>query len=92
MNVGATIKKFRKERKMSRNELCFLLDISQTYLSQIEGNKKEMSFALYRQICSVMKISIGGLILLSLDDDDIKDVNKYQIYKTIYPLMKQIFL
>jgi Predicted transcriptional regulators len=42
LKIGATIKKFRKEKRMKLIELAELAGISHSYLSQIENGKKQL--------------------------------------------------
>ena len=48
MNIGNTIKSIRKKRGLSQKQFAEMLEIRNTYLSEIEnGRKKRLCFSLY---------------------------------------------
>ncbi len=55
--LGKNIAKFRKEKKLTQNDLAELLDISREHLAKIETAKRGVSINLLFHICEVLKIS-----------------------------------
>ena len=55
--LGKNIKKARKMRKLTQNELADLLDISREHLAKIETAKKGISLSLLFQLADILQIS-----------------------------------
>jgi len=58
MNIGKTLKKFRKRSGMTQHELSFYSDVTITYISLIENNHREPSIKFLRQACEAMDFDI----------------------------------
>ena len=54
--IGKSIAKYRKERKLTQNQLAEILDISREHLAKIETAKRGISIGLIFEICKVLKI------------------------------------
>lgn len=91
MDFGSTIRNLRKERKLSQKVFAGKTGISQTYLSQLETNKKIPSYKLIKVFCKLLRISIGGFYFISLTVDDVPK-NKRGIFDTFRPTLHRIFL
>lgn len=91
MNIGETIRSLRKERGLNQKVLAAKLGISQTYLSQLETNKKNASPSLIKVLCKKLRISVGGFYMLSLTVDDVPE-NTRGIYECFLPTLRRIFL
>lgn len=89
MDLGNTIKELRKQKGFKQNTFAELCDISQTYLSQIEGNLKEPNISTLKSISNHLNISLPILFFLSLNNEDIP-VDKKQAYKIIGPTIKTL--
>ena len=63
--IGDTLKKTRNIYGYKASQLCKLLDISPSYLSEIENNKKQPSLELLQKFADVFGIKLSSLILLS---------------------------
>ena len=71
MNLGNTISKLREKKEMKQGELAQALGITQTYLSQIENNKKLPNIALLERISTELSTPLPIVFFFSLDDKDI---------------------
>ena len=89
MDLGITIKNIRKEKKQTQNEFASLCGITQTYLSQIESNRKEPNLSTLKIISEVLKVPLPILFFLSLDENDIQP-NKRKAFQTISPSIKLV--
>ena len=49
--IGKSIAKYRKERKLTQNQLAEMLDISREHLAKIETAKRGISIGLIFEIC-----------------------------------------
>ena len=77
MDIGKKIKKFRKKRKISIEELSDYAELSISYLYQIERGDKQPSFIALDRICSILSIPI--IKILSENNDTNADINLSQI-------------
>lgn len=63
--IGDSLKRIRTIYGYKANELSALLDISPSYLSEIENNKKQPSLELLEKYSKIYGIKLSSLILLS---------------------------
>lgn len=54
--IGKQIAKYRKEKKLTQNQLADLLDISREHLAKIETAKRGISLSLIFEICNKLEI------------------------------------
>jgi len=64
--LGENIKKARKAKALSQNDLAELLDISREHLAKIETAKRTASLSLLFNICNVLGIEEKDLFDFSL--------------------------
>lgn len=55
-NLGKNIKKARKQKGLSQNELAEILDISREHLAKVETAKRFVSLQLLFKICELLEI------------------------------------
>ena len=95
MKLGTTIKDLRTKAGLKQFELAEKCNISQTYLSQIEGNIKEPNISTLKDICSSLELPLPILFYLSLEENDISS-NKREAFKLIdqpvKSLIKEFFI
>lgn len=79
------IKEVREEKGISQKDLAEKLNISQSYLSEIENNKKKnVSFELVFNICDILNVEIRKIYIAVSDIDELKNemylrIDKYGI-------------
>lgn len=61
MNIGDNIKKIRKERGLKQTDFANLLNISQSYLSDLENSRKNISVDTAKQIAKKLNVTMGYL-------------------------------
>lgn len=71
--IGDTLKRIRYIYGMKATEMSNALGISNSYLSEIENNKKSPSLELLKKYSVVFGIRLSSLILLS---ENIEDAEK----------------
>ncbi len=91
MNLGNAIKSLRKEKGIRQNQLADTCSITQSYLSNIEANKKEPTLSVLQQICEGLSVPLPILFFISMDADDVSD-DKKQLFNQMAPMIKQTFL
>ncbi len=62
MTLADNIRETRKNRGMSQGELAEMLNVHQTYISQIERGTSSLTIARLEQIADVLDCSIDGLL------------------------------
>jgi len=75
--IGDTIKKLRRIYGFSASEMSKNLEISPSYFSEIENNRKQPTLELLNRFSKIFDIRLSSLILLSenLDEEDGKKGN-----------------
>lgn len=78
MNIGDNIKKIRKEKKLSQSDLAASLEISQSYLSDLENNRKNLGIKTVEKIAKKLDVTTSYLIsgnkmLSDLTDNELKE-------------------
>jgi transcriptional regulator with XRE-family HTH domain len=89
MDLGSVIKKNRKLRGLTQSELAENCGITQTYLSQIEGNHKEPNLSTLKLISDNLELPLPILFFLSMTEDDVQH-DKRQAFQIISPSMKSL--
>lgn len=89
MNLGGTIRKIRKERKLSQGAFSKACGISQTYLSQIEYNLKDPNLSTLKAIAKAFAMPLPILLFLTLDSSDVPK-EKQQDFELIGESFKSI--
>jgi transcriptional regulator with XRE-family HTH domain len=67
MRFGAAIKKFRERADLTQKELADLLQVTPTYLSAIEHERKQPSFDLLKKTSDVLGIPREVIFWESID-------------------------
>lgn len=89
MNLGIVIRKLRKDKGLTQTEFATTSGITQTYLSQIEGNIKEPNLSTLKDISASLDIPLPILFFLALDEQDISP-NKRKAFEIISPSVKSL--
>ncbi len=89
MNIGEAIKRLRKELGMTQKSFAEEFEISQTYLSQIENNKKTPNLNLIESISHKAEIPLPVLLFLAIETNDVKD-DKKELFTLLDPTIKKI--
>lgn len=89
MNLGNVIKNSRKQKGLTQNEFSSLCGITQTYLSQIEGNLKEPNLSTLKAISEKLNIPLPILFFLSMTAEDVQP-NKRKAFEIVSPSVKSL--
>ena len=89
MDLGNTIKNIRKQKGQTQGEFALSCGITQTYLSQIEGNLKEPNLSTLKSISVSLDVPLPILFFLSMTEEDVRP-NKRNAFKIISPSVKSL--
>jgi len=89
MDLGKTIQTLRKQKGYRQNTFADMVELSQTYLSQIENNQKEPNLTTLKLIATKLDTSLPILFFLSLDEADIP-ASKKALFQVLGPLVKPL--
>ena len=89
MDIGKVIKILRKKQNINQKELAAQCEISQAYLSQIEGNQKEPHLSTLKIIAEKLNIPLPILFFMSLEERDISE-KKREAFTMINPAIKSM--
>ena len=82
MNIGETIKAFRKKKGISQRTLAEKSGISANALCSIEKNKAFPSKETIKALCSSLEISPSYLLFASISEEDIPQ-NKREVFRVL---------
>jgi XRE family transcriptional regulator, regulator of sulfur utilization len=89
MNLGNIIYQLRKNSGLNQQEFAKKVGITQTYLSQLESNKKDGHVNTLKAICDFVEIPYPVLILLAMDESDVTEEKK-EAYQLMFPSVKML--
>jgi transcriptional regulator with XRE-family HTH domain len=77
MNIGDNLKKVRKERKIKQTDFAKSLGISQSYLSDLENGRKNISMNTVQRIADKLNVTVGYLTSGNKMFGDLSDDEKF---------------
>jgi XRE family transcriptional regulator, regulator of sulfur utilization len=89
MDLGIVIKNIRKQKGLTQIEFASLCGITQTYLSQIEGNLKEPNLSTLKVISEKLSVPLPILFFLSMTAEDVQP-NKRKAFEIVSPSVKSL--
>jgi transcriptional regulator with XRE-family HTH domain len=89
MELSKAIKEVRKRKGLTQNELASRLEITQSYLSTLEGGHKHPSIPLLQRISEECDFPIPILMYLSLSESDVPK-RKRGIFRSIDPHIREM--
>lgn len=89
MDLGNAIRNIRKQKGQTQAEFASLCGITQTYLSQIEGNLKEPNLSTLKAISEKLDMPLPILFFLSMDEEDVSP-NKREAFKIVRPSVNSL--
>lgn len=91
MKLGEIISSTRKSKGYKQGFIANKIGVTQTYLSQIEKDKKEPTLSLLKKIASSLEIPLPIMFFLALEEEDIPE-KKREIFGEIFPQTQQVIL
>ena len=86
MNIGAAIRKIRKERtpQLNQSEFAKMIGITQTYLSQIETGAKNPNISVLETISKQFGIPLPIVFGFGISEEDIAE-HKREYFRFLKP-------
>jgi len=60
--LGANIKKIRTKKKMTQGDICRKLDMDRSYMSAIEGGKKNITIGVLEKLAGALRVKVEDLV------------------------------
>ena len=91
MNLGNTIKELRVKKGVKQNEFAQICSITQSYLSNIESDRKEPTISILQEISKNLGIPLPIIFFLAMDESDVSSEKKIH-FQTMAPLLKNTLI
>jgi transcriptional regulator with XRE-family HTH domain len=91
MKIGSAIKKCRQIRGMTLDSLAKKIGLSKSYLSLVEGEKRDLSLSSLQKVSEALDLPVHLLVYLATSPKEIKEMDarlKSQFDALILELIK----
>ena len=82
-NIGAKIKELRTSIGMSQKELADKVDLTPSFISQLESNQISPSLSSFMQICNALGVTPGEILEEKISDDVQWLIKKEKIFSNV---------
>jgi len=89
MTIGQKLKELRKQKSLKQGVVAKEMGISQTYLSQVEGGKRNPSTALLDRFAVYYSMPLPVLIWMTLTEESVAS-DKVDFFKAIKPTLDAV--
>lgn len=89
MNIGTVLKRFREARGYKQGDFAAICNISQTYLSQVEHNRKEANMSTLKTICDKLGLPVPVAMFLSVDQNDVPN-GKHEAFEKLFLMPRSL--
>ena len=89
MNIGQTLKQLRLNANVNQKDAAKKLNISPTWLSQIEKGHEKPGMKLINKCSEMYKTPLAVIMLRSIDYDDVPK-EKHEVFKQLKPALINI--
>lgn len=95
--IGDRIAKFRKKEGLTQKELCEIINLSTTQLSNLECGRNNLSYPTFIQLCNTLNVCpcqlLSGAIKEDVDENIIDLIRELSIEErnTLYVLLLTYF-
>lgn len=81
--IGQRIRKYRKAKGLSQEQLAEMVDISTTHMSHIETGNTKLSLQVFVDLAEALQVNVDSLLT------DVNMTNKQQTYQEIMDILDQ---
>lgn len=89
MHLGAAVKDLRQRAGLRQKDLADRIGMTQSYLSQIENDRKDPNLSTLRRISAELGVSVPILFFLSMDEGDVRPERR-EAFDRIFPQLKDL--
>lgn len=86
MRIGKKISQLRKQKGISQYQLAERINISTTYLSLIENDKRFPNIETLEKLCAEINLPLPVLFFQAIEEKDIPE-NKRKLFAEFSPLV-----
>lgn len=90
MKLGDVIASIRRRKRIDQKKMAESLDISVSYLSQVENNSRMPSSKLLNKISEILEVPVSGLLFEAMDDSSFKDEETRDLFRKAKPMMDKM--
>lgn len=90
MDLGRAIAQLRKKQCLNQKSLARKCSISQTYLSQIENNRKDPNLSTLKEISRALEVPLPILFFLAMNDGDIPEGKREAFGQLLGPIKAMV--
>jgi len=88
MNLGKAVKLCRTQKDLSQTELAKAADISVSYLSLLERERRDPSLSTVEKIAAALKVPMIILMFLAADNSELSNIDSQLVEKLSYIALK----
>lgn len=91
MTIGSAIRTCRTRKGLKQRELADLAELTTSYVSQVERDKRDPSLSTLRQLAKALGLPLTILLFLAGENDDLGLIDKELAEKlsaTLFNLMR----
>ena len=81
--IGQRIRKYRKAKGLSQEQLAEIVDISTTHMSHIETGNTKLSLQVFADLAEALQVSVDSLLY------DVNSTNKQLAYQENTDILEQ---
>ena len=81
--IGQRIRRYRKAKGLSQEQLAEIVDISTTHMSHIETGNTKLSLQVFVDLAEALQVNVDSLLT------DVNMTNKQQTYQEIMDILDQ---
>jgi transcriptional regulator with XRE-family HTH domain len=75
MQIGNAIKLIRTQKKLSQAELAERADVSVSYISMLEREKRDPTFSTVEKLAEALEVPLSILMFIAAEEDEIWNIN-----------------
>jgi XRE family transcriptional regulator, regulator of sulfur utilization len=90
VEIGKAISSIRRERELSQTELAQRANLSNSYLSEIEANKRTPDLNVLKRIADALNVPIELLMIKAVNEQNISDPDQKRLAREIAPLLENL--
>lgn len=90
VEIGRAISSIRREKELSQTELARKANLSNSYLSEIEANKRTPDLNVLKKIADALGVPIELLMIKAVNEQNISDPDQKRLAREIAPLLENL--